>query len=593
MRYSTWTTDARSLPRSPTTLLMISAPRSVASLPALLFVLCLGSRATAAPSDVATANSHLARAEQNLELVNGNIGNLTSPPKGSAAKLARMRLDQADADLTPAGEILAKLTSGAGVAEAKERHRKALELREKLEAILTGTPEPSPPPTPEPQPKPEPKPEPGPQPKPSPAPAPTPEEPPAKKEETVKLGYPHADNFKNALFNLRRVEGDTSGLTKLVDEFRAVPDQLSVPHRRSALALETLAETRRQAGFVRDGLAGIPANGEGVAEAKDRLKAAGDALDSAESYLKPLHARLSELIDPAKYPDFAADLKRLTELGSAYANPETLFREQRALAVEALAQSDAAKAECVRIAGVYVRLMEQETDMGKRIEAAGNGFLGRHEAFLAHAAEQRAGLPAEIRADLAEADRLANEAVAAQKPLWFTGGIPQRREWADDKLALYEVLDVEGGPALRSEVEAMKASLAKRADSLRDLIIRENTLPLDRFSGPDRDAAIAVAVDAWKIQQKDFELLTARIPSEAWSREAKWTYSNGTWYFSDRSTLQVRLIVADKSNPELAIDRAINVKKDHLKGDSMIGVPLRSFDEKPEPGEYLLRSKVK
>ena len=54
----------------------------------------------------------------------------------------------------------------------------------------------------------------------------------------------------------------------------------------------------------------------------------------------------------------------------------------------------------------------------------------------------------------------------------------------------------------------------------------------------------------------------------------------------------MRLIVADKNNPELAIDRPINVKKDHQKGDTLIGVPMRSFDEELQPSEYFLRTNI-
>ncbi|MEM7306604.1 MAG: hypothetical protein AAF682_08035 [Planctomycetota bacterium] len=553
--------------------------RSGLRLTSLILTFLFGlSVSAAASADLATASAHLKRAEANLNLVDGSIGHLTSPPKGSAAKLAKMRLDQADGDLKPAGDLLAKLADAPGVAEARERHKKGVALRDKLRGILEGKPAP----------KPEPKPQPKPQPKPTPKPSPRPEA-----AKTVKLGYPHADNFKGVLFNLRRVEGEASGLTELAGELAAVQDQLGVSYRTTASAVATLTETRRQMGFVEDGIAKIPANGEGVAEAKERIATAKASLDAAEGYFKPLNTKLTELVDPARYPAAAADTKRLSELSFAYANPELQFREQRARAAEAFAQSAAAKAECERIGAAYARLVQQETDLGTRVAAACNGFARAQQAFLAMAETQKASLPAEIRADLAEADRMADEAVQNQKPLWFTGGIPQRMGWVDDKLALYEALDAEAGAALRREVDAKKATLRQRADSLRELIIRENEMPLDRFAGPDRDAAIAVAKDAWGIQEEGFELLAVRIPSEAWSRETKWTYSNGTWYFSDRSTLQVRLLVADTKNPELAIDRPVNVRKDHQKNDTLIGVPMRSFDEELEPSEYLLRAKVR
>lgn len=542
-----------------------------------LALLVAPARADAA-ADVARMNSLLDRAESNLALVDGSIGHLTSPPKGSAGKLARMRLEQARGDIEPAGALVGSVSGADGAAAAVERYNAAVTLYNKLAGILSG--EPAAPA------------------RPASAPAsggaqPAAAAPAADKPATVKLGYPHADNFKNTLFTLREVEGYTRALVASLEELRAVEDQLSINYRDSGTAMNTIAEARRKAGFVKDGLARIPANGEGVAEARQRLVDAEAAITTAEQYFEPLDAQLQTLIHPSSYPQLEADVKRLRELSRMYSDAQAAFQYERSLAAEAYVQRDATRQECLRIAGRYARLMHQGTDLGARIEGAGNGCLSSLEEFLAHAATQQANLPGEIREHLAEADGYADEAVQNQKPLWFTGGIPQRMEWATDKLALYAVLDPAGAEALTREVEAMRASLATRAESLRELIIRENPLPSDAFDGADRDAAIAVAVDAWKHQQKDFELLAVRIPAQAWKRETKWTYSNGTWYFVDKSSLQVRLIVADTENPELAIDRPVNVRKDHQAGDSLYGVPLRSIDEALQPSEYLLRTRIK
>ncbi len=547
----------------------------------LVLLLVPLARASAA-DDLATALSHLKRAEANLELVDGSIGHLTKPPTGSAARLAKMRLEQAWGDLEPAAAHLKK-ASGEGVAAAVKRYNDDIALYEKLRKILTGeTPKPDPAPEPKPAEDPAPEKKGGDDPKPAPA-----------KPETVKLGYPHADNFKNALFTLRRVEADADGIVTLLEELRPVEDQLSIDHRRVAQAVGLVTETRRQAGFAETALAKIPANGEGVAEAKQRLVNASAKVTVGADYFGPLHDRLQKLIHPSNYPQFEADLKRLKEMSTAYQNLDYLFREQRLQVAETYGQNQEARAQCVEVIRKYARLIQQATDQGKRLEHAGNAFLRGHEAFLARTQTEAAALPASIREDLAEANRMADEAVAAQKPMWFTGGIPQRMGWAQDKFGLLSVLDPAGAQAVGAEMQALEASLRTRADSLRELIIRENRPPEDRFAGADRDAAIAVAVDAWKVQQPEFELLSVRIPAEAWTRETKWTYSNGTWYFVDRSTLQVRLIVADGTDSKLAIDRPINVRKDHQKGDTMIGVPMRSFDEELQPSEYFLRANVK
>ncbi|MDF1798663.1 MAG: hypothetical protein P1V81_05770 [Planctomycetota bacterium] len=555
-------------------------------------LLAPGALASAGP-DVGQANSYLKRAEANLQLVDGAVGHLTSPPKGSAGKLAKMRLGQALGDIDAAEKALAGLTSGDGLAEAKVRYDAARALHDKLDGILTGTPpkpEPKPTPTPEPAPKPTPKPEPKPgddvPPKPEPAPK-------VEAPKTVKLGYPHADNFKNSLFTLRRVEAEAAAYAAQQAELSAVADQLTVNFRTTALALNNITETRRQAGFVEKGLAAVPANGEGVAEAKQRLAAARGLLDSAAAYFEPLNAELVVLVDPANYPQFIPDLKRLRELAGMYGRPGMLTDFPRTPAIEALAQAEAAEAECVRIAQVYLRLMEQGTEQGEHIEIAGNNFLSSKAEFLAVASQQKQELPASIRADLKEADDFAREAVEKQTPMWFQGGIPQRLEWVADKLALLVALDPVNGAVLSKEAAEMVASINQREESLRELIIRENRMPADAFVGADREAIVAVAIDAWKHQQEEFELLAVRIPGKAWVRETKWTYSNGTWYFVDRSKLQVRLLIADHENPGLVIDRAVNIWMDHQAGDSMIGVPLRSFGETLQPREYLLRENVK
>jgi hypothetical protein len=153
-------------------------------------------------------------------------------------------------------------------------------------------------------------------------------------------------------------------------------------------------------------------------------------------------------------------------------------------------------------------------------------------------------------------------------------------------------MDENSGQTLSDKFVAIEANLKKQADSLKELIIRENRLPEDNYAGIDRISVVNVAKSGWSGQQKDAEILAVRLPADSWSRETKWFYSNGTWYFSDRSKLQVRLIVADHDNARQAIDRPVTVIKDHQRGDIMIGVSLRDFDEPLEPREYFLVENV-
>ncbi len=532
------------------------------SLLALLFALTWAAPTFAdTAADVDKINGLLRRAESNLQNVEQNLAGRTSPPNGSAGKLLAQRLDQAYGDLEPAGKLVATLPAGqAGVAEATERYNTNVALYQKLAAVMNGGAAPA--------------------------------QADGPKDGEVKLGYPHADNFKNVMFTYRnKVEAPANQLTKLHAELLPVEDQMLINHRVTGQAIATIAEARRQAGFVEEGLAKIPANGQGVAAAKTSLANSLEQIDGSEQYFAPLHAQLMAMIDPAKFPKFDEDHKRLQGLSSDYRR-DWVFTDDRARAAELFAQRQAAQEEVVRIATVYNRQMQQETEMGKTINAVGTGTISSLNEFDAKITEQKASLPGSIREDLAEADKYATEAVENQKPAWFNGGIPQRMGWAEDKLTLLAVIDPAGSQAVAQEVAAMQASLAQRADSLKELIIRENTLPNDNFTGADRDAAIAVAKSGWAVQQPDAEILAVRIPAEAWKRQAKWEYSNGTWYFSDTSRIQVRLIVADPTNPNLAIDRPVNIIKDHEAGDTMIGVPFRSIDEELTPSEYYLRDKV-
>jgi len=322
------------------------------------------------------------------------------------------------------------------------------------------------------------------------------------------------------------------------------------------------------------------------------LSVAQAGLDAAQAYFAPLSQQLNDLINPANYPNLATDLKRLTELSAMYYDAMKL-QSDRPQAIAVLTQAAAAQEEAVRIAQVYMPLMVQQTEEGKRVEGAGNSFLSNLNAFQAVAEQERQNLPAQIRGDLAEANRIAQEATAEQKPLLFTGGVPQHMGFANDKLALYKVLDPRQAPALEKEVSAMESSLANSEQSLAQLIIQQNPLPADRYTGPDRAEVVEVATDAWTHQQKNFKVLASRIPSENWSRETLWQYSNGTWYYVDRSKLQVQLIVADERDDKQAVILPINIWKDHQKGDSMIGTPLFSGDEKLQPSSYMLRDKVK
>ncbi|MEM7577059.1 MAG: hypothetical protein AAF328_06235, partial [Planctomycetota bacterium] len=370
-----------------------------------------------ATADLAKAAGLLKRAESNLQSVQQNVAHRDTPPKGSAGKLLNQRLKQAKDDLEPAGQILTNVPDNTnGAPEAKQRLKSAVELYNQLNAFMN----------------------PG---------ASTTEAAPRDGE--VPLGYPHADHFKNAQFTFRnKVQAPANALVKLHAELLPVADQLTIDHRVAAQAVANLAEARRQACFVDDALAKLPNNVQGVAAAKQQLADARQALDGSDAYFAPLNQKLAQLVNPANYPQFEADRKTLDDITSAY-RQDWMFTSDREGAAQLFANRAAQEQTVRQIAGKYGRLMQQQTDQGIRLEAAGNNVIGALQAFDQEIANQTQNLPASIRTDLAEANRMANEATQNQQPAWFSGGIPQNMGFAEDKLKLLEAIAPAAAAAVR------------------------------------------------------------------------------------------------------------------------------------------------
>ncbi|MEO1718411.1 MAG: hypothetical protein AAFR76_15025, partial [Planctomycetota bacterium] len=290
-----------------------------------------------ASADVDKVNSLLRRAEANLQSVSSSLGNRTTPPRGSAGKLLANRLQQALDDLTPAQQLLQSIPAGtSGRDEAAARYTAAANEFNRLRAIITGSDAPA-----------------------EPAP------------EGVRLNYQQEELLRNATFHLREVEGNAQQLTDATERLRAIEDQLAIDYREVLALRGTLENARRKSGFADENLSKIPADGRGVAETRQRLVNADAKVVIAADYLNPLHARLQDLINPANYPEFDADRDRLRELSAMFGRTDA-FQMDRAFAADVMQQSEAAKAECMRIAQKYARLMQQQTDQGKAIEGIGN-----------------------------------------------------------------------------------------------------------------------------------------------------------------------------------------------------------------------------
>ena len=404
-----------------------------------------------------------------------------------------------------------------------------------------------------------------------------------------RLDYKQEAVLKNAQFSLREVEGNVAALDQLLAKIKPTEDRTRIDHRLVQRGMNTLANAERKAGFARDALEQLPPAGTGVTAANQRLGQARASLSSTRAYLEPLAEELAWVIHPGSYPTLKDDLKRLQGLASMLARVE-VFEENRDQAGASFMQAPQARQEAIRIYKTYEVLVHQGTEDGKRVHSTATGFEQNYQRFMARAGELKTALPADMDADLRRVKEMADEAVREQKPLWFTGGIPQQMGFVREKLSLYAAIDPAGAAKYQGRVDAATADLAKRENSLKDLVIRTNELPPDRFSGADRGKLVQAAGAAWTKKQPGAQIIAARIPSSNWKRERMWRLQNTTWYFIDRSKLQVQLLV--KHDGRLAVIRPINLWIDHLQADELRAFPLLEVADELTPSSYLLLEKV-
>ena len=267
-----------------------------------------------------------------------------------------------------------------------------------------------------------------------------------------------------------------------------------------------------------------------------------------------------------------------------------VFQSDRPRAAAAVAELPQAIKEHDRIVKDYALLVQQQTDMGKRLAGTSNHFKQKLAQFVESAKEQKQSLPSEIDADLKRANELAETAVKEQRAPYFTGGIPQQMDFASDKLVLLQALDPEAAKIASEKIEQTKSDLKTKQQSLSEGIINSNQLPNDTYAGADRKKIEEMAIEAWKKEQPDAEVLAVRIPSQNWKRETMWRYQN-SWYFIDRSKLQAQLIV--KHNDKLAVIRPINLWIDHTSNDEYKAFPMDGIRDDLIPQRFMLVEKVK
>ena len=294
------------------------------------------------------------------------------------------------------------------------------------------------------------------------------------------------------------------------------------------------------------------------------------------------------ILSAADTKQLEEDIDKIKSFSDTYGNSR-LLEEDPAQIAEVIKQAPAVKEEVKQIVARY----DPKSNEGRKIQFPLGAFErnfgmyeGRIEAFKRDA-------PGQITKHIDEAEKMADQAVAEKKPLFFTGGVPQRMRWAADKLAVLAAVDPDAAKPLQDRYDTLKPTIPQKEASLRNEIIASNDPPKDNYNGADKNQLLDLAKAAWKEKHADAEIVAAKIPGREWKRDTRWTLQRDlrTWEKTDRSKLQAQLLVKSKTDPKLLEVHVVDLFKDHLANDATKAV---RWDDKDVPVQNLiLTSKMK
>ncbi len=523
-----------------------------------------------------TATAAVQSAEGDLRAAAGSAGTAANPAKGSRLKLTRMRLDSAIGRLNQAAGLLGELPGDdAAVQALLERHRAAAASAGKIQSILSPgsgqTPAGSGRTTPAPT-------------------AGTSAKRPATGSPAPKLDYRAEKKLKDARWYLREVAKYTAPAMAVVKRLDGEGEK--AVHADVRVALASIETGWAKQKLVEEYLAGLPADHPEVRAAAEQSASGRATLGGLQSRLEAANVAMEKLTGMRHYPRFDEDFRRMVDFSRRYGDFQMTLQQPEKL-ISIVREDGEVVKEVKRVARLYLPLVEQKTNPGLKLERLVNHLLEARRAFGREVAAYGAKLPVLIDADLAEADRIADLGVAEKKPLYFGkgSGIEQTLGFAEVKVGILETLDAGQGAAYRRKLDATRAGTEKRAESLRVEIIRNNSLPEDRYQGGERKAHVGTAAEAWKKLESGAKVLGARIPSADWKRVTEWRWGTDSFYKVDYSWIQVQLLV--EYDGKLAVIRPVNLYRNHLQGDQIKASPLYQPGDDPSPQNLLLKEKIR
>ncbi|MEK7468147.1 MAG: hypothetical protein AAB074_12090 [Planctomycetota bacterium] len=311
-----------------------------------------------------------------------------------------------------------------------------------------------------------------------------------------------------------------------------------------------------------------------------RVKAITDWVTQARADVAKLNAEMAPklaemetLANPKNYPNLDADFKQIDTVAKAYAfkgfqsNPDKVAELAKEFAQAVTWGNEKFK----EYRPIMVLSGGKSSPLFKKYEAMSNAIKG----FQTEAGEYFKKAEAEVPALLKKAEEMAAKAAAEKKPAFFTGGVQQQFDWAENYMKVCRALvpaDDERLVKMESAWAASKKKVDEQAGTLKELIVAETRPPDEKYSGADKEEIRAKVMEEWKKAWPKDEVMMIRMHMANFDRREKATWDSGSksWEFSDRSVLCVTVIV--KTSDKIATSYPAYVNVNHISKATTYGV---------------------
>ena len=401
-----------------------------------------------------------------------------------------------------------------------------------------------------------------------------------------KLSYNQRQAVERQTRNLQEAQQKLDKLLTSYESETANLDGMIIPPSfyKGYLDQATLVETKCSSiesdlrkNDCPDGHPDVDALLDWVVEGRSRV-------DSFRAEVSPKLAEAEKLADPKNYPDLDADFERIEEIADTYrvndlrwVDPdalETMVREFPNVTTF-FSESYARYKPLIVVSG------GKNSPLYKRYKWAAqpiNEFTGKAQEFYTQA-------QTDYVAHLAAASDWADRAQREKKPLFFTGGVRQEMENAEQLVKLCCALlpeDDERRGEMWGEVDDVKARIARAEAELGELVLAAARVPGEKYDGSDKEQLRRRILEAWKKKWPADEVLATSFHMKEFDRSVEWRWqaAESSWYKSDHSVLAVTVVV--KTDGRIATTYPAYVNVDHVDGTSDIGVNTKT-------GEYVHR----